>query len=540
MSWITRSISNRLFAVSLSGLAILLAIAITSITRLTDSLDEHQNLVQEMEHALQIERLNKQFKTQVQEWKNVLIRGSDDNNREKYWQRFQQAQKNVQNITAELVQRLTVPATKAKLQDFQRVHAQLATKYRKGYDSYIDSGFNVQAGDQAVQGIDREPSKLLLQASQMIEEYVTKEAKVAAEHASSVTTMAIPSVLIIAFIVLIGMYLLVNRQVVAPLKQLQQHAKKFGEGDFTSAINLSRHDEIGTLAGNLDAMKQNISGILKEVSSTTTSLAQTAEQLDQAANELTSNTSNAERNLDSTSAGMTEMATVAHDVATCANDANSTANLVEQSATKGLGTMNETISAINILAEQVESVTETMAKLEHDSANVGSVLDVIKGIAEQTNLLALNAAIEAARAGEQGRGFAVVADEVRTLAQRTQESTEEINQIIQALQQAATGAARMMDENRERTLESAQLAGKAGESIQQIVDEVEQIRKLSNQIFTATEEQKSAASTIDENITSVATVASETHHLAQNTRSVAEELSSAAHRLTDVVGKFRI
>jgi methyl-accepting chemotaxis protein len=540
MSWITSSISNRLFAVCLGGLAIILIIAVSSISRLNQSLERHQELVTDMEHALRIESLNTQFKIQVQEWKNVLLRGADTGNREKYWKRFQQAQKDIQGESLKLLDDLKVEEARAKLKDFQRTHNQLGAKYSRGYNAFVESEFNASTGDKAVKGIDREPSNLLEETSQLIKEIVAKESADAADSAQGVSSLALPSVLIVTILVLSAMYWLVNRLVVIPLKTLQQHTKEFGEGNFTASINVSRSDEIGNLAQDLQAMKENISSILQEVSTTAETLTQNAQQLHSAADELTSNTSNTERNLDSTSAGMTQMATVARDVATCANDANETANLVEQTATGGLSTMNETITAINVLAEQVESVTETMAKLEHDSSNVGSVLDVIKGIAEQTNLLALNAAIEAARAGEQGRGFAVVADEVRTLAQRTQESTEEINQIIVALQQAATGAARMMDDNRERTLASVELASKTGESIQRIVSEVEQIRTLSTQIFTSTEEQRSAAGSIDESITSVATMASESHHLAQNTRTIAQDLGDAAQRMSQAIGRFQI
>ncbi|MEW6648491.1 MAG: methyl-accepting chemotaxis protein [Pseudomonadota bacterium] len=202
--------------------------------------------------------------------------------------------------------------------------------------------------------------------------------------------------------------------------------------------------------------------------------------------------------------------------------------------------MGQTIRAINTLAGEVEQAASAMQQLESDSRNIGAVLDVIRGVAEQTNLLALNAAIEAARAGEQGRGFAVVADEVRVLAQRTQKSTQEIESMIGQLQEAAVAAARTMEKGRARAQETVTQARSAGESLDAIASAVGVISDMNTQIASAVEEQSAVAEELNKNISNISHIAEMSAEGSHQTAAASADIRRLADELEALVGRFKV
>ncbi|WP_445261278.1 methyl-accepting chemotaxis protein [Pseudomonas sp. RL_15y_Pfl2_60] len=241
---------------------------------------------------------------------------------------------------------------------------------------------------------------------------------------------------------------------------------------------------------------------------------------------------------DQVATAMHEMSATAQEVANHAGEAANAADDADRSAQQGEQVMQATIETITHMSQEIITTAEVIRQLEGDSSRISKVLEVIRGIAEQTNLLALNAAIEAARAGEAGRGFAVVADEVRTLAQRTAESTAEINQIISTVQTGASNAVRAIDSGQNLSNKGLEQVTQAGVTLQQITAAVEAIRDMNRQIATAAEEQTAVAEDISRNLTEITTIASENEKNVQRTESASKNLHSLSTGLSDVTQRL--
>ena len=235
-----------------------------------------------------------------------------------------------------------------------------------------------------------------------------------------------------------------------------------------------------------------------------------------------------------------EMSCCVQHVAKSATEAAKEADVAEEEAAKGNQIVNQTIQVINTLANEVKKAASTMDELKDNSENIGMVLDVIRGIAEQTNLLALNAAIEAARAGEQGRGFAVVADEVRSLANRTQESTQEINTIIAKLRSGAENAVHVMEHGSKQAEASVKHSAEAGESLLAINDAIAKIKQMNDQIAAAAEEQSVVGENININVTNINQRTEQSVEEIRETATISHDLSELALQLKSKVDCFKI
>nr|VVV04686.1 Methyl-accepting chemotaxis protein McpQ [Aliivibrio wodanis] len=310
--------------------------------------------------------------------------------------------------------------------------------------------------------------------------------------------------------------------------------------DLTQRIDLNAKDEIGQLSNSIDKMLCTFQESIKTVSSTSTQLASTADGVSSITTSTSHSVNEQQRELDLVATAMNEMTSTVMEVAQNANNAESFALETDKEAQQGKQVVNSTIKTIETLAQEIERASSVINNLEHDSHQIGSILDVIKGIAEQTNLLALNAAIEAARAGEQGRGFAVVADEVRSLASRTQESTEEIQQMIEKLQQGTKTAVSVMQQSQTYANDSVNNARVAGDALAAITNSVTQISDMNTQIATAAEEQGAVAEEINTNIVNINHAAETTASGAEETSRESENVANLASDLKKIVNQFKV
>jgi methyl-accepting chemotaxis protein len=322
--------------------------------------------------------------------------------------------------------------------------------------------------------------------------------------------------------------------------QLEHASGQMAEGNLTVRADYHAKDELGHVASAFNRMGERFHGMVQQLSGATSQLAAAAEETSAVTEQTSSGIRQQQSETEQVATAMNEMTATVQEVAHSAASAAEAAHKADEEALSGKQVVTRTIDVIDALAGEVEKAAGVIQQLEQDSDKIGSVLDVIRGIAEQTNLLALNAAIEAARAGEQGRGFAVVADEVRTLASRTQQSTAEIQGMIEKLQTGAVNAVKVMDASRSQAQAGVEQVAQAGASLDSITRAVGTINDLNAQIASAAEQQSSVAEEINRNIVNISQVAEQTNQGAQQTAAASEELARLAEQLQGLVSQFRI
>ncbi|MEW8691328.1 MAG: methyl-accepting chemotaxis protein [Candidatus Thiodiazotropha endolucinida] len=338
-------------------------------------------------------------------------------------------------------------------------------------------------------------------------------------------------------VLLIGsMVWLISRGVVKPIcdAAVAMEGIASAEGDLTVRMDESGSDEITRLSRAYNLFADKTEGMIKKVSNATANLSIRIGDFATLAEHTRDGITKQHEQTTQVATAMTEMSATVHEVAQNTTQTAEAARQADQQANSGRDVVNAVTSSIDSLASEVGRAVETVQHVEQDSERIGSVLDVIRGIADQTNLLALNAAIEAARAGEQGRGFAVVADEVRTLAKRTQDSTEEIQEMIESLQTGVRETVTVMETSQQQAAESVDQAGRAHEALEEITRVVDTISQMSSQIATAAEEQSAVAEDINRNIVDITHVAEAT----SQDSAKSYEASEAMSKEVDLLGKL--
>lgn len=330
-------------------------------------------------------------------------------------------------------------------------------------------------------------------------------------------------------------------KIVKPLLYLSNVVQEIERNsDLTQRIDFKSEDELGHMSGALNRMLEKFHLGMQHVADSTSQLASSSEELNAITTESSSSIQQQLTDTDQVATAMSQMSASVTEVASNTAGAATTAEATNKAAAEGREVVRNTIETIEKLADEVEAGAELIGRVETESEAIGSVLDVILGISEQTNLLALNAAIEAARAGEQGRGFAVVADEVRSLAQRTKESSEEIQEMIDNLQNGTRNAVQAIQQGRQQARESVEQAALAGKALETISESVNSIHDLNVQIASAAEEQSSVAEEINRGIVRINGVTEQSATGAQQTSTASDDMARLAEQLKELVVRFKV
>ncbi|WP_407072080.1 MULTISPECIES: methyl-accepting chemotaxis protein [Pseudomonas syringae group] len=406
----------------------------------------------------------------------------------------------------------------------------------KGYRAAVGVYRDSQAASKAaLEKMTTLGVKMLATSSDMIDRQ-NKSRDAESDHA----VMMIVAATVMALLLSVLAAWIITRQITTPLQETLEVVERVAAGDLSRNLNVNRKDELGRLQSTIQRMTVSLRELVGGIRDGVTQIASAAEELSAVTEQTSAGVNNQKVETDQVATAMHEMTATVQEVARNAEEASEAAVAADQQAREGERVVNEAIAQIERLASAVGNSSEAMGALKQESEKIGSVLDVIKSVAQQTNLLALNAAIEAARAGEAGRGFAVVADEVRSLAQRTQKSTEEIEALIVSLQSGTQQAASVMDSSRELSASSVDLTRRAGGSLENITKTVSAIQSMNQQIAAAAEQQSATAEEINRSIINVRDVSEQTSAASEETAASSIELARLGTHLQTLVSRFTV
>ncbi|MDT9631279.1 methyl-accepting chemotaxis protein [Pseudomonas sp. JV449] len=408
--------------------------------------------------------------------------------------------------------------------------------------SMLDSGQVEQARAQ----LNSTNNELFRQARELIRVMIEsnnrqiKEGALAAEGLRSSALTWMISGIVLAFIIAIIIGVLITRLITRPIAQAVENAQRIAKGDLTQAITTDRTDEAGQLLMALSDMQGGLKSTLMEIANASDQLASAAEELSAVTDESTRGLTRQNDEIQQAATAVNQMTAAVDEVASNAVSTSEASRQATAEAEDGRQQVEQAVSGMSSMVVEINDSTQSVADLANQVREIGKVIDVIRGIADQTNLLALNAAIEAARAGEQGRGFAVVADEVRALAHRTQTSTVDIEKMIGEVQAGADGAVAAMNKSLNWANNTQTLAQNAGQALERITASVASINERNLVIASASEEQAQVAREVDRNLLNIQDLSTQTAAGAHQTNASSQDLSRLATSFTMLVSKFQL
>lgn len=440
------------------------------------------------------------------------------------------------NLTSSAEERRMVEDYKTKNEIWTTTAQRVIELHRQGSVqqaiqlSQTDSGPQFETMRNVLDQLEQRKEEAALSQSELIDGIIIQ----------SNWTQMVVLVVGLAICVLLALFFppLITKPLNLMLERFEDMAK--GEGDLTARVNLDRSDELGLVADAFNEFVAKLQRTITKINSMTEQLATSSEELSSISEQSNASVREQHQAVEQVATAIHEMSTTVDEIAKSANEAANSARTADDHTKQGRDVVNATVTAIKNLANHVNRTTQTITKVAEDSDNIGKVLDVIGSIAEQTNLLALNAAIESARAGEHGRGFSVVADEVRTLASRTQESTQEIQEMIERLQAATKEAVQSMQTGKKEADHTVDRAQEADESLQSITQAVDEINDMNSHIASAADEQSSVTEEINQNINTISNISDQSAQASAQVKESSDNLAKLSSDLQRELRQFRI
>ena len=447
------------------------------------------------------------------------------------------------NADAERVAIAQIDATIKDLdlfrQTFSAEHPQRVSQVDTALANYRSAVMAFKAATETIAASRKELTEEGYEIVKLSKELTAIQMERRDEETASARTLQLSTTVLALLIGILAAWL-ITRQITRPLQDTLAAVERIAGGDLSQTLQVTRRDEIGVLQQGIQRMCTTLRDLIGGIRDGVTQIASAAEELSAVTEQTSAGVNSQKVETDQVATAMHEMSATVQEVARNAAEASQAASDADREAVQGDRVVAEAIAQIERLAAEVGRSTEAMSHLQQESNKIGSVMDVIKAVAEQTNLLALNAAIEAARAGEAGRGFAVVADEVRGLAQRTQKSTEEIEGLVAGLQQGTQQVANIMHSSRELTDSTVELTRKAGGSLESITRTVSNIQSMNQQIAAAAEQQSAVAEEISRSVINVRDISEQTAAASEETAASSVELARLGSQLQQMVSHFRV